>query len=313
MTTNSRARILRSRPTGVEARRTARPGKAADKPGKSDGPPVSSLGEAESIVVDMMQGMRPVLDMFRDGPHLHVSDVIHKCLRQIALVKRLDIRAAGKRLRDSEVLTFRQGDAIHDFVRQRFIDNHPAVVFGRWACPCKKTTTAPMLRSQLSGKHECPSCGQMPFSYVEVGLPDEEYGLIGSPDLLLYLAPHRAYHVTEIKSISGKGFAELARAIPEHIIQVVFYWHLMRRAGRPVTDKVSILYVNKEYSFKNPYREFLLDAAENEKRIMPLIEDLMTLNRYVAGEEGAELPYRACGTLDAPGAKDCPVRVSCFQ
>jgi hypothetical protein len=233
-------------------------------------------------------------------------------MRKIALSKRLDIRPAGKRLRDSEVITFRQGDAIHEYVRQRFVDNHSDKVYGKWMCACKKTVTVPMIHSQLADKHDCPNCGVRPYRYVEIGIPDDEYGLVGSPDLLLYLSQYRAFHVTEIKSISGKGFAELVRAMPDHIIQVVFYWHLMKRAGHTLTDKVSIFYVNKEWSFKNPFQEFLIDAAGAEKRLLPYIEDLQDLNAYVGGDND-RLPVKTCPKIDAPAAKDCPVRVTCFQ
>jgi len=266
----------------------------------------------EEIVSGMLRGMRPIVDAFRGGDHLHVSDVIHKCLRQLALVKRLDARPPGRRLRDSEVITFRQGDAIHDFVRQRFVENHPESAFGRWSCPCKKTITAPMLHSQITGRHTCPHCGIVPYRYEEVPIPDEEYGIVGNPDFLMYLAKYAAYHVTEIKSINGDDFKELVRPIPDHIIQVLFYWKLMHKAGRPLTDKVSILYVNKAWSFKNPYREFLVDVPGNIHRLDKYIEDALIYKQSIA-DESAPLPYRPCPKIDAPSAKDCAVRVSCFQ
>lgn len=281
------------------------------KPDDSCDSRIIRLGAEDAIMAELMTKTRPIIDGFRDGTHLHVSDVIGKCLRQIALAKSLDMRPAVRRLRDSEALTFRQGSVIHDFVRDRLAENHPEVVFGKWRCVCGHTTVNPQAYSRLSTAAECARCGQRPSRYVELDIQDDEYGLVGSPDVLMYMERYKAIHVGEIKSMAGKSFAELARPLPDHVIQVVFYWHLMRRAGYTLTDKVSIFYVNKEYSYKNPYREFLLDAAAEESRLDPYIEELQRYNAYMRGDID-ELPLRLCPRIDAPDAKNCPVRVSCF-
>lgn len=313
MTKNSRAGIVSRRALASPVEAVAGRIRRERKPQETPASRIVTLGQVDGVMNTMLRGMRPVVDAFRGGDNLHVSDVLKKCLRQIALVKSMDARPAGRKLRDSEVITFRQGDAIHDFVKQRFVDNHSSSVFGKWACVCGKKVTSPMLHSQVHDKHTCEVCGVVPYRYVEVPIIDKEYGLVGNPDLLLYLSQYSAYHVTEIKSMNKDQFEELLRPVPDHILQVTFYWHLMKRAGRRLTDRPSILYVNKAWSFKNPYKEFLVDAVAAEKRLRPYIEDLMQLNAYVGGEDGAELPPRTCPKVDSPAAKDCPVRVRCFQ
>lgn len=312
MTTNSRARISAARPTRTTPDRSTGRITRERKPRESAVSEIVSLGNAEGVLTDMLKGMKPIVDPFRGGELLHVSDVIHKCMRQLALIKRLDTRPPGRRLRDSEVITFRQGEVMHDFVRQRFAENHPDESFGRWSCVCKKTITQPMVYSHLASKAKaCEHCGTVPYKYEEVPVPDREYGLVGNPDFLLFLHRLKAYHVTEIKSIAGDAFAELARPIPDHVIQVVFYWHLLKRAGRKLTDKVSILYVNKAWGFKSPYKEFLVDAVKEERRLQPYIEDLLRYKGAVA-DPSADLPPKLCGKIDAPDAKECAVRVACF-
>lgn len=314
MTNNesARARIARRRVrVDLDEAVSSRVRRSRNAP-ESEDSLITPLGGRDTVAHSMLRGMRRVMNTFRDGEHLHVSDVIGKCLRQIALSRDVGLRPSVRDLRDSEAITFRMGSALHDMVRDRFAENAKSTIYGRWRCPCAHTTTDARTLETVGKKHTCTKCGHVPFIYVEVEIEDDEYGLTGSPDLLLLLPEVSALHVVEIKSISGKGFTELSRAMPDHVIQCLFYWHLMKRARKKITDKISILYVNKEYSFKDPYREFVIDAAAAEHRLADYIEDLKAFRSYVGGN-GGPLPYRGCPTIGSPAAKDCSVRVSCFS
>jgi hypothetical protein len=98
------------------------------------------------------------------------------------------------------------------------------------------------------------------------------------------------------------------RPIPDHVVQVSFYWNIMRACNMPLVDKASILYANKEYSFKMPFKEYTVVPSEENLTIY--YDDLTALK---ASKAGGPLPMRVVCSSDAsPEAKKCPVCVSCF-
>jgi hypothetical protein len=253
--------------------------------------------------------MRPA----RPGPHLHVSDLLHKCIRKKALEERYDAVPAQQRLTMSDMLTFAMGDAVHDTLKARARIGRPDVVWGVWSCKCEYLKHEdPCTYAEIDQEEKCPHCKSLVDQYHEVSMTDDEYGVVGNPDLILYFARKDALHVTELKSMAHKGWEELVRPVPEHVIQVVFYWHLMHRKGYRLTDKVSILYCTKQWQFgnKTSFKEFLIDPVASLDRLDQYIEDAKA---YKAAREGGELPLRTfCSHEAAKGAKSCGVMQLCF-
>lgn len=289
--------------------------------GKIVGQAVTLAGVMEGGTVALPKDALPLSDLLRKArsltrpargtEYLHVSDIVSKCLRRIALMDMLEIPAKGQSLSLTDSLTFAQGDAIHNVIRQRTAQGNPRMVWGLWECKCGTTRTAkPGLLSEVEEGRTCPACKGPLDVYGEVPMFDDEYRIVGNPDLVLYLPDLGALHVTELKSIAHDRWVELARPSPDHVIQVLFYWHLMQRKGYRMTDTVSILYVTKGWMFSGePYKEFTFNAADMVKRLDPYIEDAMKVK---ASREGGALPPRICATESAPIAKKCDVCKSCF-
>ena len=263
----------------------------------------------DEITIPLLKKAPLVPDKFRGGKYLHVSDILHKCLRRIALSEREQMPMPTGVLMDGQAITFSQGTALHDHVKGRLTGGHPDKVYGTWTCACRNLHLGPCLRSDVPDT-PCPNCNTKATNYNELELVDEELLVTGSPDVTLVLRKG-VFTAMEIKSINGRDFADLARPIPDHIMQVTFYWLLFKRLGYNVTNKISILYVNKEYSFKSPYREFVVDAVTAEKRLEPY---LTAAREFAAFREGGPLPCRThCANENSQDAKKCHVAYVCFH
>ncbi len=269
---------------------------------------VVPLGK-ETPVMDALRSCPLEGNPHRDGK-LHVSDLVGKCIRKIALSSRFNLPMPSDVLDDSLSITFAMGRLLHDHVRNRLRSGKPESVYGRWACMCGKTVSDPDIYAEVAHM-ECISCGQPLDRYVEVELPYAPANLTGSPDILLYQARQKALHPVEIKSIAHDAWRTIARPLPDHVIQVCFYWWLLRENGYSITDSVSILYVSKGYVFGTPYKEFLVDPLTYEHRVVELLEEGVALCDSL---EGGPLPPRVmCGTRHGPDAKKCHVASLCFD
>lgn len=275
--------------------------------GGSAGPDVVSYDLSETPLIDALKLSPRLYSHFRNDGYIHVSDVLSKCLRQIALLQQMKMSFPAEQINDGVALTYKQGDAIHDFLKQRFIAGHKDHIFGDWTCACgateiEKTTL------RAAERHRCDECNGHLNRYKECRLVSEEYGLSGSPDISLR---YSAMLVGEFKSMASALFDELNRPVPDHILQAVFYWKLYKLLGYAVYPVVSILYVKKDWTIKLPYKEYLVDATANEKRLDSYLEDLQ---EFAAAKKAGGLPARVvCPTIDAPAAKKCPVCVACFN
>lgn len=261
----------------------------------------------DTPVIELLKAIKPVSQPYRDDGHIHVSDIVNKCVRKLALMDLLKQRHPEEVIRDGQGITFAIGDALHDYVKSRFIAGHPDKVYADWKCTCGAVVERAIYNQR---KAVCEACGTKVHKHSEIPFVDDEFNLGGNPDLLLYLDQYGAYYIIEIKSISAKGYEELVRPMPDHVVQVTFYWYLLKKLGFPVVDRVSILYTNKEFSFKFPYKEYMIKPSI-DRTLAPYLEDLTALT---AAKEGGPLPMRTmCGSATAPAAKKCPVCVTCFQ
>jgi len=268
--------------------------------------PPSELGPLS----DILMRSRSVPRRGRADEYVHVSDLLFKCQRKVAILDRHSMPLMGGNLSLSEELTFAQGDAIHDVLKRRSVLGAPDKVWGKWRCSCKSLQIErPCLYTDIPSQ-TCANCGERPSVYVEVPMLSEELHLVGTPDLLLWVATARAYFITELKSIAHDHWKELVRPQPDHVLQVVFYWHLMRELGYSLLDTVSVVYATKSMVFRGPpQKEFIINPLDEIHRLEPYIAEARALK---AAREGGALPVRTCATTDCATAKACEVCTICF-
>lgn len=247
----------------------------------------------------------------RQTEYLHVSDLLGKCIRRIAIVESLKLPQRSQGLSMTDSLTFAQGDAIHDVIKHRISIGGPKHLWGRWKCRCGSTVTEhPSVLSEVDLTVTCSACKQPTVSYVEVSMRDDEFKVVGNPDVVLFMSEFKALYVAELKSISHDLWKDLVRPQPEHVMQVVFYWLLMRRKGYRLLDKVSVVYATKGWMFSgSPIKEFVLDPFVELPRLNTYIDDAKAM---VAFRKGGDLPKRPCQSAQVTQAKACDVCSTCF-
>ena len=267
---------------------------------------------AEDILSSILRSARNAVRKPRLGHNIHVSDLISKCVRKKVIVETHKVTMPVTRLSLMDALTFKVGDTIHDVIKERAVAGGPSLVWGKWRCACGSVhVKEPCTYAEVDQSVICDNCETGTDVYEEAEFIDPELHIVGHPDLILFMANLAAFYVTELKSISHDQFKELVRPKPEHLIQVLFYWYLMRRCGYDVVDSVSVLYVTKGYVFKGlPYKEFLFTPSKELKRLDPYLDDARAILR---SRETGELPPRVtCVSAAAPEARSCEVCKICF-
>lgn len=267
----------------------------------------------EELYCDAIKTVRTEFRPARGGEYLHVSDLIHRCIRAKAISEVHTLAAPMQRLSMSDVFTFAQGDAIHDAAKAKARDGSPQMVWGKWSCKCEFLFhTEPCTYSAIDQEETCPHCLSKVDRYHEVSMFDDEYMVVGNPDLVFLIPRSKAFHVTEIKSISHEQWKDLTRPKPEHVFQVVWYWHLMQRKGYKMTDRVSVVYITKGWLFgsQSNIKEFMIDPREELHRLADMIADAKA---YKDAREGGALPTRTCAAREAKAAQECHVCDVCFE
>lgn len=290
--------VLHRRRTGGAPAKTGMGGRVVEVP------------DGEDFTLKLLKKGYIEVNNFRSATYLHVSDLLGKCIRKMALSERLNLPMPAGTISESMNLTYAQGIAMHDYLKRKVGKGHPDKLFGRWACLCGNTTTHPMLLENIP-RIPCGDCGHPPSRYQELELHDDESMVVGSPDITLYLGELDAYYPIEIKSMNYEQWKEIVRPLPDHIMQIVFYWMLMRRLGYSVTNQVSILYASKGFIFKSPYKEFVIYPEEQIARLDDYLEEARALKEAKAG---GPLPRRVvCSSMNCREAKECHVAVMCFK
>lgn len=255
---------------------------------------------------------RPEYSKFRrkaGETYIHVSDLIYKCPRQVILAHKHEIALVEDPIFASQGLTFRMGEAVHDHVRDTICRHHPSEIYARWKCKCESSEFVGVLSASLK-KPACTKCGTKMDQHNELPVYNDSINVVGSPDLLLRRS--KAFYINEIKSIAARYWDELERPQPNHVIQVLFYWWLMREAGKSLHDHVSILYVCKDFRPRTPYKEYTLNAPVILDRLDPYLAEAQTIREGIH-EDGA-LPVRTvCTTANTAAAKKCEVCSLCFS
>jgi hypothetical protein len=249
----------------------------------------------------------PEQGRFREGDYIHVSDIISKCTRKIALSHRLSQPIDPEPIFDSQGITFAQGEAIHDYMTNKVIRKHPKKVYGEWSCKCGQSKQIGVRTAMVTS---CSVCDGELDKYGELVIVDEELMVSGAVDLTMIM--DGAFYLTEIKSKKHELWEKLSRPEPDHVIQILMYWNLAKRKGMSLHDKVSIIYATKNYIFKNPYKEFVLCPSDILHRLEEYMEDARVLKASI--HDDGPLPRRiVCPSNNAPAAKKCQFCHICFS
>lgn len=260
----------------------------------------------ENQLTRLLTGL-PIKDQPRYSEYTHVSDLINKCARARGIFLKQGGHLITRNLSDSDFVTFAIGNAIHDMVKDRAIYRRPSEIYAQWKCNCKQFQIVGTYQEAQQAR-VCETCGSKAKNYYELVVSNSQYEIIGSPDLLFLTNTY--FYAGEIKSIAKKAWEDLTRAKPDHIIQILFYWWLLREARYNVFDQVSILYVCKDYRFGSPFKEYTIRPSQHIQRLNPYLIDAMAIKE---AKNGGALPVRVeCGDRSAPKARVCQFATTCF-
>ena len=292
-------------------RRTGSNSALARRTGSHAGDPSVVEGNGREVLMQLLPN-RPEYSKFRrkaGETYIHVSDLIYKCPRKVILAHLHTIALVEDPIFASLGITFAQGEAIHDFVRNIIGKHHPEQLYARWKCKCGASQFVGVLSRALK-KPLCDKCDTMLDQHNELAITNDRINVVGSPDMLLLR--RNAFYVNEIKSIAARYWDELERPNPQHIIQVLFYWYLLRESGKTLHDHVSILYACKDFRPRTPYKEFTLNAADAMERLEPYIAEALVIKDGIHND--GDMPDRTvCATEDSAEAKKCEVCSLCFS
>lgn len=259
---------------------------------------------------------KKVISNIRQGEYIHVSDLINNCIRYRALLTQTDEKPKPFRVSHSMGLTWAFGLAAEKYVVDTVLSLKKDEVRAVWSCKCKAVSVCGVWRNVKPKK--CTRCNSLTLEYNQLVLRDEELGLTGSPDLLINT--DRGEVLTEIKSIKRKStnsaypsWDSITTPVPIHLIQNLFYWKFAKDAGIKVSDKISFIYVCKEFIVKqSPFKEFYVDANKYIKRLNPYIN---LQKQYVQFKQGGALPDRhiKCKSITDAQAKQCHLAKVCFS
>lgn len=312
----ARRRALQAAPDAPAPRqRRTRPVQAEPEPTPPAEGIVVDIPGQDTIITDIIKKSRVEMRPARDKDYLHVSDLLHRCMRKMAIEERFELPIPPQQLSFMDSTTFAQGDAIADVVMRRLGNASREHLWGKWKCKCGHLRIDdPCVLAEVDTDDACERCGTACDTYVEVSQFNDEYKIVGNPDALLYYKQLDAFHIAELKSIAHAQFLELARAKPEHVIQALFYWWIMRNNGINVGRCVSIFYTTKGYVFPgkgDPYKEFSIDAMDSVHRLDDYLADAMSIKTFRAG---SSLPPRIkCASALSPDAKKCSACHLCFS
>lgn len=282
-------------------------------------PPKSSGGELAGSGVVRPYSPGPVLyhalsarnrvpEYFRHDTHLHVSDLLKECVRKVAIADVLDRVILKDPLYFNIGLVFEQGRAIERFLTDQMKARLPNELYGKWRCPCQHTEFLGVYTDALD-HHKCQRCDQPPLDYNEIEYKDDEYMISGSVDF--HLLRDGALLPVESKSINSTKWKDLIKPDPNHVLQVLTYWHLMERKGLPLHDLALIAYTGKDVYRGFPIKEYPQHASRSMSRIEHLIEEA---KEWAEFRNSGEIPPRRCCTSGrSPKARKCQFVHECFH
>ncbi len=277
--------------------------------------PIAQVPVEQDLLKNIVDRMDVVPDTRRVGanPWVHVSNLVRgMCTRQFWLARAYDTPVVS-RWRGAHRVAFAMGHAAEAHVRGSLIDAmEPEQLFGCWTCRCgqarRNMCVLPTGEDQ-DGWARCGACGRSIDIYREPTLRNEEYRIIGRPDLTLHDA-QRYKIVVEFKSISIAGWNALGGPEPEHLAQALLYRWMYEQSGYAVHDEVILFYVSKDFNWRgSPYKEYHIDATSAGCHLM--IEAALAASRECFADEVP--PNRTCPRPDHHIARACPLATICFN
>jgi hypothetical protein len=249
-----------------------------------------------------------------DG-YVHVSELSNGLCPRAKFIAYDESVLLVNKPRPSDRIVWAIGRAVESHVRGLFLKSFGRkAAYGKWACACGTLHNEGMFNNM----RRCTACGHKAEFYHEITLRNDEYMVVGNPDLVMIQGG--AFEVVECKSIKTKsspqhpGFDTLSEPFTGHVMQALMYRHLLKLAGHKVTPRVMIFYAAKDYAMKSPYKPFVVNATapENEDAVKRLMD---TAAAYVAARSRQRAPNRlgACSSRHSTTAKTCPVCEQCFR
>lgn len=259
--------------------------------------------------------LRPILseknttpEVFRHGDYLHVSDLLKECVRKVALADLLKKRILKDPLHLNIELVFEQGHAVENFLVNQLTRRSPSKIWSRWTCRCRLIEVRGTYEEARDHAH-CIKCGSPAKYHNEVSYQDDEYLLSGSVDI--HYVEDGAFIPLESKSDNANKWMERHKAEPDHVLQVLNYWRMMRNKGLPMHDKAVVAYTGKDVYRTYPVKEYPQHASKSMKRLEPLLEEAA---QWAEFKKRGTLPTRTCcDTPNHPKARKCPFVVECFE
>lgn len=269
--------------------------------------PVAMLADPIPNPISRFVRNRPQAEPFRYGDKIHVSDLVYKCMRMVALAGDLKVPVPVDSNWHPMKLIHHMGEAAHNFVKGKVIEESRSV-FGHWRCGCEATRIGPMTMRDMLKTEQC-DCG-MPYEYDELTLTNDEYSIVGNCDLAVQESGGILVF-SELKSISKKQFDQLSDAKPDHKMQLLMYVWMAQQAGYEVHPSASVFYVCREWMIGTPYKEFVVDISDVERRVSPLLREAMAMKQWQ--HEDGPVPDRTwCNRPEDSRAKKCGMCAECF-
>lgn len=242
--------------------------------------------------------------------YVHVSSLSSNfCPREYAIAHKEEL-AMYETFTGGHKVTFRIGRAVESHIRESIITEvGKQNIFAKWSCECGEGSRVGLFKEALC------KCGRPLDIFDEPAISDEENGVVGRPDLILY--HNKTLHITEIKSIKKDttttvGWDDLTEPLESHIRQNIFYPPLLQSLNLPVSPIVTFIYCTKDFKFGSPYKEFRIDTSEPKYQELrqELLLEAKQVKEFVSSGKS---PERICLSESSPLARKCKVAFRCFN
>ncbi len=276
------------------------------------------------VTGDMLKSMldakdrRPQKSRAGADDYTHVSTLTQGVCPRLVVISRLHDKATYEAVTGGHRLMWKYGRVAEGHIRDQLTDGEAFGfrVYGRWSCACEATIHVGQRPKQ---DKKCPKCETPTSIYHEQSFRNEQYKVVGNPDLGLFMG--RYYIPVEIKSMTnaatkkGKGQWEALEApLAEHVNQPVLYRELARLAGFSVHDKILMVYAAKEFRFGSPYKVFDVDVTTPPYQRM-LAMSLEVASTIRDGIQSGKPPPRlaVCTSPTSAMSKSCDVCSTCWN
>ena len=260
------------------------------------------------VVSPALTGRNRTPEPFRHDEYLHVSDLLRECIRKVAISEVVERPILRDPLYFNIQLVFEQGRAVERFLTEQLKAKLPKELYGHWRCSCELVNFTGTYEQALD-ESPCPKCETKPVNYHEIQYKDNEYMISGSVDFHLFR--EGALIPIESKSVNASRWQEMTSADPNHVSQVLMYWHLMNRKKFPLHDVAVIMYTGKDIYRGYPIKEYPQHASRSMNRIEVLIEEASEWSAFK--HNGALPPRRCCTSERSPKARKCQFAQECFH